>query len=456
MTFRTRVAAATAVVVAIAVLLACGGRVQGVPRRPRRLRGSSLTQAYNQIYTPAEGPYAPQLTLTGLSGVGYVVVDQYGTPQGPSSSVGALSIVDTTVLRVAAGKAPLQFRTISDLQGNALRELVAPIPAGTEIPYDFGTKAIPMSALVIVEPFQGIETRLNSLEQDLLILAGLGILLAALFGFLAARAALVPLKETTREIEEVATTLDVSHRVEEGTNDELGRLRRAFNKLLAQVEASWESQRQLILDASHELRTPLTSLRANAQVLKRVGELDPEDAAQLSGDMVTQVDELTALVGDLTELTQGEHSIEEPADFDLADLVGECTEVAETHARTRRVVFEVTTSPCMVHARRNRMDRAVGNLLDNAIKFSPVDSTVAVSCTDGEVVVEDQGPGIDDEDQPRVFDRFYRSSRSRGLPGSGLGLAIVAQVASEAGGTVEVGRSETLGGARMVLRLPLA
>jgi two-component system, OmpR family, sensor histidine kinase MprB len=307
---------------------------------------------------------------------------------------------------------------------------------------------------VIVEPFQGVESRLNSLERDLLILAGFGILLAALFGFLAARAALVPLAETTKEIEEVAATLDVSHRVEEGTDDELGRLRRAFNKLLEQVEASWESQRQLILDASHELRTPLTSLRANAQVLRRIDELDAEDAVQLSGDMVTQVDELTSLVGDLTELTQGEHSIEEPTDFDLADLVGECTEVAETHARTRQVAFEVTTSPCVVHARRNRIARAVGNLLDNAIKFSPVDSTVAVSCAGGEVVVEDQGPGIAEEDVPRIFDRFYRSSRSRGLPGSGLGLAIVAQVASEAGGTVEVARSEALGGARMVLRLP--
>ena len=109
-----------------------------------------------------------------------------------------------------------------------------------------------------------------------------------------------------------------------------------------------------------------------------------------------------------------------------------------------------------MRARRNRLARAVGNLLDNAIKFSPPGGTVSVASAAGEVVVEDQGPGIDEADLPRVFDRFYRSSRSRGLPGSGLGLAIVAQVANEAGGTVVASRSESLGGARLVLHLPLA
>jgi two-component system, OmpR family, sensor histidine kinase MprB len=171
--------------------------------------------------------------------------------------------------------------------------------------------------------------------------------------------------------------------------------------------------------------------------------------------MVTQVDELTRLVGDLTELTRGEHSIEEARDLDLADVTGECVEIAETHARTRQVVVEYASTSCTVHAKRNRLMRAVGNLIDNAIKFSPEGGTVTVHCHDGVVTVDDAGPGIANADVPFVFDRFYRSSTSRGLPGSGLGLAIVAQVVSEAGGTVEAGRSE-LGGARLSMRLPLA
>ncbi|HEV3328363.1 MAG TPA: HAMP domain-containing sensor histidine kinase [Acidimicrobiales bacterium] len=463
MTFRTRVAAAIAVVVAAAVLLACGAAYKAARDALVGSADTSLAQAYQQIYLPNPcypgGVCAPQLRPADVVGTGILLVDPLGNE--PVSIAISTLAVDTTIKEVAAGKAPLQYRTVTDSAGTVYRELLAPIPRGTEyVDVDHGHLSfVPLPttyALVIVEPFQGVESRLRTLGEDLLILAALGILLAALFGWLAARAALVPLADTTREIEEVATTLDVSHRVEEGTDDELGRLRRAFNQLLAQVEASWESQRQLILDASHELRTPLTSLRANAQVLSRIDELEPEDATQLSGDMVAQVDELTSLVGDLTELTQGEHSVEEPTTFDLADLVSECSEVAETHARTKQVSLEVEVTSCTVRARRNRLARAVGNLLDNAIKFSPPGGTVAVASAAGEVVVEDQGPGIDEADLPRVFDRFYRSPRSRGLPGSGLGLAIVAQVANEAGGTVEVSRSESLGGARLVLRLPLA
>jgi two-component system, OmpR family, sensor histidine kinase MprB len=453
-TFRTRVAAAIAVVVAVAVLLACGAAYKAARDALVGSADASLIQAYRFTYSPAEPGQHPR--IVPAAGVGMLLVSPYGEERY-ASGAGRLT-VDSTILRVAAnGDGPVQYRTVSDINGNAYRELLAPIPKGTLF-FDFGEQQVEQlttsAALVIFEPFQGVQSRLRSLGEDLILLAAFGVLLAALFGWLAARAALVPLADTTRQIEAVAATLDVSHRVEEGTNDELGRLRRAFNRLLARVEQSQDAQRQLILDASHELRTPLTSLRANAQVLARVDELGADDAAQLSEDMVAQVDELTVLVGDLTELTQGEHSVEEAQSFDLADLVSECTELAETHARTKQVAFEVDVTPCQVHAKRNRLARAVGNLLDNAIKFSPVGGTVRVTCAAGEVVVEDQGPGIDEVDLSKVFDRFYRSARSRGLPGSGLGLAIVSQVASEAGGTVEAARSEPLGGARMVLRLP--
>jgi two-component system sensor histidine kinase MprB len=170
--------------------------------------------------------------------------------------------------------------------------------------------------------------------------------------------------------------------------------------------------------------------------------------------MVTQVDELTGLVGDLTELARGEHTVEPAKDFDLAELVSECAEIAETHARTKLVDVEVDVESCTVHASWERVTRAVGNLLDNAIKFSPSSGQVRVSCRQGVVTVEDSGAGIAESDLPFVFDRFYRSSRDRGLPGSGLGLAIVAQVAEGAGGTVTAGSSQLLGGARLELRLP--
>jgi two-component system sensor histidine kinase MprB len=459
-TFRTRVAAAIAVVVAIAVLIACAVSYKTARDALEGSADATLAFTYSKVYFPGTAESHPGVVLRAGGAVG-------SSLWSSDPEVGLKGnqdvTIDDTVRSVATGKSnDAVYRTSTDANGDSVRELVAPVPAGTVVvDYTQGigatvTQLSSPAALILVVGFTGVAQRLRSLGIDLLVLAALGVLLAAVFGWLAARAALVPLRDTTREIEDVAETLDVSHRMEEGVDDELGRLRRAFNKLLAEVELSEEARRRLILDASHELRTPLTSLRANAQVLGRINELPAEDVGQLSEDMVTQVDELTVLVGDLTELTRGEHSVEEATRFDLADLVTECTEIAETHARTRQVTFDLTTTPCTVLARRQRMARAVGNLLDNAIKFSPEGGEVAVACATGQVVVEDAGPGIDEADLPKVFDRFYRSPRSRGLPGSGLGLAIVDQVVREAGGTITAGRSERLGGARLVLQLPAA
>jgi two-component system, OmpR family, sensor histidine kinase MprB len=446
--FRTRVSFAAAIVVAIAVALACFVSYRAARNALIGSADTSLTGAYESMSSP------PFLEPGRVLGFDPMLV----SPSGRSYPLlsGQTLPIDSTIIQVASGKQPAQFRTIYDSDGTALRELIEPVPQGTFL--SSGGSAVELTssaALVLVEPFQGIEDRLRSLGDYLLALAAFGVLVAALFGWLAARAALVPLAETTSDIEEVATTLDVSHRMNEGSPDELGRLRRAFNRLLEALEGSLDAQRQLILDASHELRTPLTSLRANAQVLRRIDELDGHDVAQLSVDMVAQVDELTRLVGDLTELARGEHTVEPAKDFDLGELVSECAEIAETHARTKLVGVEVDVEPCMVHGSRERVVRAVGNLLDNAIKFSPEGGHVAVTCRGGVVAVDDDGPGIDDADLPFVFDRFYRSSRDRGLPGSGLGLAIVAQVTEGAGGTVTASRSERLGGARFELRLPV-
>jgi two-component system sensor histidine kinase MprB len=454
MTFRTRVAASAAIVVAIAVVLACA--IAYATSRDALIGSTdaSLSDALSLMYGYDDG--ATVLAPGNVGGVGIFLCGADGS-RIYDQALGANPHPDATILAVANGKAPLQYATVSGYHGEALRELIAPIPAGTVL-YLNGTPNTLQApaALVLVEPFEGILSRLHSLGWALLMVALGGIVIAALFGWLVARSSLVPLSETTREIEDVATSLDVSRRVEEGRDDELGRLRRACNRLLEALQLSQDAQRQLILDSSHELRTPLTSLRANAQVLGRLDELDADDVSQLSGDMVTQVDELTHLVGDLTELARGVHGKEEEEDLALDDLVAECGEIAETHARTRQVNVVVETEPCSVHAKRTRLVRAVGNLLDNAIKFSPEGGEVHVSCRRGVVTVEDAGPGIDDADLPHVFDRFYRSSRDRGLPGSGLGLAIVAQVVAEADGTIEVGRSETLGGAKLTLRLPRA
>jgi len=230
-----------------------------------------------------------------------------------------------------------------------------------------------------------------------------------------------PLNDLTDAVEQVAETTDVSRRLDPGGDDELGRLRRTFNHLLAALEASEDAQRQLVLDASHELRTPLTSLRTNLEVVRRVDELAPADREVLVTDVVTQMGELTKLVGDLAELARGEQRERVRAPFRLDQLVEDAVAVAATHGRTRDIRFDALIEPCWVEGLPERITRAVGNLLDNAIKWSPPGGVIEVYCQEGEVTVRDHGPGISPEDLPHIFDRFYRARRREASPAPGSG-----------------------------------
>jgi two-component system, OmpR family, sensor histidine kinase MprB len=134
-------------------------------------------------------------------------------------------------------------------------------------------------------------------------------------------------------------------------------------------------------------------------------------------------------------------------------VVAACVERARSHGADVRFDEVLEASP--VRADRNRLERAVNNLLDNARKWSPEGGTVEVEVANGELIVRDDGPGISEADRPYVFDRFYRSAESRRLPGSGLGLAIVRQVAEmHSGAAWAAPRRDGRTGAELHLRLP--
>jgi two-component system sensor histidine kinase MprB len=220
--------------------------------------------------------------------------------------------------------------------------------------------------------------------------------------------------------------------------------------MLEALDRSQRAQKQLVADASHELRTPLTSLRTNLEVLARGGPPDAGDRERLRADLVLQLEELTGLVGDLTELARDEELEIEDVRFDA--LIASAVERASRHAPGITYVSEL--EPTLVNGVPARLDRAVSNLLDNAAKYGAERSVVDVRLRDGELTVRDRGPGIPDEDLAHVFDRFYRADAARGRPGSGLGLAIVRQVAETHGGTVTAEAAEG-GGALLRLRLPV-
>ena len=198
--------------------------------------------------------------------------------------------------------------------------------------------------------------------------------------------------------------------------------------------------------------TPLSTVQANVELLSRANELPPEERRQLREDLLSQLRELTGLVGDLVELARERPPESDLEPLDLAALVATCVERARH--RGGDVTFECSLAPGEVRADRARLERAVTNLLDNARKWSPEGGTVHVTVADGELVVRDEGAGIDDADRPYVFDRFYRSAESRRLPGSGLGLAIVRQVAEMHGGAAWAAPPRNGLGAELHLRLP--
>lgn len=293
----------------------------------------------------------------------------------------------------------------------------------------------PQGALMVGRPLSDVSQTLEGLRGWLIVISIAGSLGAAVVGWLVADRVLRPVTRLAIATEQVAEThrFDADLRVE--SNDELGALARSFNSMLSALRTSREQQERLVRDANHELRTPLTSLRTNVDVLQRRGEvMDDEQRLRVLDSMKGEVVELTELVTELVSSATGTGALT-PESFVEVDLREICEQAANrTQRRTGRVVNVDGDAPSIVCGDRRALERAVGNLLGNAVKFSPADSSIDISVAGGTVVVCDRGPGIPAEERDRVFDRFYRSDATRTMPGSGLGLAMVAEIAVAHGG----------------------
>ena len=442
MTFRSRVVIATSAAVAVAVaLLSATSFIIA--------RHAVIQSVDESLRHVAQQPQAVDGGDDHTQGSGFALVLADGTIYA-----GHGFSVSPRVVEVARKQLPAEYITTT-VGTISFRQLVVPIAKGSAVYCSEGICTLAQNgAQVFSADITGQRHQLGLLGRSLVLVAFLGVLLASLLGYVAAQRALVPLEEVTEEIEEIAATSDMGRRISDGGDDELGRLRRTFNKLMDSVDKSQTLQRQLVMDASHELRTPLTSLRTNAQVLSNIDRLDPEDRSQIVDDMLVQIQELSTLITDLGELTRGERSEGTVEVLRLDEIVEDAVGLARTHARTKDIEIDFESSPSTIEIRRDRLERAIANLLSNAVKFTPIGGRVSVSSADGAITVEDSGPGIVPDERAHIFDRFWRSAGARALPGSGLGLAIVAQVVTEAHGTITVSESERLGGARFTISLP--
>ena len=284
-----------------------------------------------------------------------------------------------------------------------------------------------------------------------LLLGACGVGLSLLVASWVRDTALAPVRRLSEAAGRIARTRDLGVRLDERGADEVARLGASFNEMLAALDRSLAAQRRLVADASHEFRTPLTSLRANLEFALRNEALPLEQREAIARDVLSQIDELSGLVDDLIELARDGGPPDEVEDVRLDELVAGAIESMRRRAPGSRI--EAQLEPTVVRGRPERIGRAVLNLLDNAVKWSPSGRPVEVRVADGVLEVRDHGPGIGEGDLPLVFERFYRSPDARGTPGSGLRLAIVKHVAEAHGGAAEASNAEG-GGAVFRLRLP--
>ncbi|KAA8968837.1 HAMP domain-containing sensor histidine kinase [Mycobacterium sp.] len=301
------------------------------------------------------------------------------------------------------------------------------------------------SSLLISKSLAPTDAVMQKLRLVLLIVGGVGVVVAAVAGGMVTRAGLRPVARLTEAAERVARTDDLRPIPVFGS-DELARLTESFNLMLQALAESRERQARLVADAGHELRTPLTSLRTNVELLMASMEpgappLPEQEMAGLRADVIAQIEELSTLVGDLVDLSRDEarEVVHEPVD--MSEVIDRSLE--RVRRRRNDIGFDVQVTPWQVYGDSAALSRAVLNLMDNAAKWSPSGSSVGIRMTQldpthAELVVSDYGPGIPAHERELVFERFFRSATARAMPGSGLGLAIVKQVVVNHGGTLRI------------------
>jgi len=389
---------------------------QGVVRAVR------IDEAGTQVSFPAEtlcqAPRPPEENDVPVPLVQLVREDGTGCANARKDELIEASKAE---LQVAQGERPAVLRDATTAGGEHVRTLTTPFEDGY--------------AMRVSRSLEEVDATMRELTMALGLVAALGVLVAGGAGLAVARVVIRPVDRLTAAAEHVAATEDLDVPIAVRGRDEVARLSSAFNAMTMRLAGSRRRQRQLIADSSHELRTPLTSLRTNIEWLMRADDrgrpLGAKQRRQVEQAVLGQVDELSALIGELGALARDE-PVREHVPIELDQVVLRAVDRAQRRDPSRR--FDLRIEPWRARGDAAALERAVLNLLDNALKFS--DGPIAVSLLSGDLAVYDTGAGLSGADQGNAFERFWRAPAARELPGSGLGLAIVADTVGQHGGTV--------------------
>ena len=439
MSLRIRVALASAATMLVMVVVSSVALYVGVRRYLYHRADVSLSAARNPPLGPElqlierviESGRLKGLDMTKHRSGALQFVDAEGRVVAHLTPA-SLPVTDLVRL-VARGTHPAVFFNLT-VAGSPVRVYAFHLDRGT--------------AVEIGASLADVTSALHALLTVSAVVTAAGIVLAVLAGALVAFAALRPVRSFSAAVRAVAETGELSHHVEVSGHDEFSQVAAGFNAMLDALDESLGRQRRLVADASHVLRTPLATVRTNVEVLRRSEELEAGERAQLIRDTVAQLSQLTLLVNNLMELARGE---EEAGAFGVLRLDEVVTSVVgEARRNYPSVPIELSAVPSSVWGSPDRLHKAFANLVDNAAKWTTPSTSVEVTVGERSVTVRDHGPGVDAQDIPHIFDRFYRSLSARGVPGSGLGLAIAKQAVVAHGGRVEVREAEG-GGAEFII-----
>jgi signal transduction histidine kinase len=418
MSLRTRLAVAVGVVVFGALAIVAAVIYPAVSANLRGQDDASLVQAAQQAPTLMTKLKQSRTPIGQLIALGTTQL-QIVPAAAPGPTTGFLAITAHDV-QVADGNAGPYFQ--DETYGGVLYRVYT-----MQFPDD------PGMLVRVARPTSVAASTQATLGWLLAVLIPVCAIGAAAVTRLAAGRVLSPVRRLTETVEHIRATGDLSARIQTPGHDEISRLGQAFAAMTAALDQSVGAQRQLVGDASHELRTPLTSLTTNLELLAE--RPDDPSAPTLVAAALAEAGELRVLINDLVELARDGQASFHLEDVRL-DLVAERV-AARAAGRAPALHYQLDCRPTLVRGDTDALERAIGNLVDNAVKWSPPDGTITISAGGGTVEVKDEGQGILAADLPYIFDRFYRSAQARALPGSGLGLAIVRRIVDMHGGTVE-------------------
>lgn len=331
------------------------------------------------------------------------------------------------------------------------------------IPLDYGSQKY---RLFVTRSLQDQTRFMERLQSIYLVIVPLALILTGLGGYFLARKSLAPVLDMSRQAENLSATNLHERLPVKNEKDELGNLARVFNALLSRLENSFEQQRRFMADASHELRTPLAIVRGESEVSLAKNNRPAEEYRESLAIVNDESKRLTHIVEDLFTLARadtGEFRVNF-ADIYLDELLADCVRAVRVLADEQNIKLTfIVIQEMPLRADEQLLRRLFINLLDNAIKYNRNGGAVTIiaekNVTDYQIKISDTGYGIANDEQTKIFDRFYRADKARSrttettTSGAGLGLSIAAWIAELHNGTIKL-VSSTEQGSSFTISLP--